>query len=144
MAMLARTALTATTRVRAAPAVSMAVRAMSTATVNQLNGVSPAILMMITPVSTPAPSVIDPFVRSPFVFETNSSLQITQMPEISNTAIECPTNSLNEPLLAVKRTYQPSVLRRKRKHGFRSRRLTIGGRKVLNRRHSKGRWRMSA
>lgn len=48
-----------------------------------------------------------------------------------------------EPLLAIKRTYQPSVLRRKRKHGFRSRRLTISGRKTLTRRFVKGRWRMS-
>lgn len=44
---------------------------------------------------------------------------------------------------AIKRTYQPSVLRRKRKHGFRSRRLTISGRKMLTRRFVKGRWRMS-
>lgn len=48
-----------------------------------------------------------------------------------------------EPLQAVKRTYQPSVLRRKRKHGFRTRRVSISGRKLLTRRFLKKRWRMS-
>uniref|UniRef100_A0AAV1TGJ9 Large ribosomal subunit protein bL34m n=1 Tax=Peronospora matthiolae TaxID=2874970 RepID=A0AAV1TGJ9_9STRA len=57
--------------------------------------------------------------------------------------LECPSESQDEPLEAIKRTYQPSVLRRKRKHGFRTRRVSISGRKVLNRRFNKGRWRMS-
>jgi large subunit ribosomal protein L34 len=62
----------------------------------------------------------------------------------NNSIVECPTDIMNEPLQAVKRTYQPSILRRKRKHGFRARRLTIGGRKILTRRFLKGRKRMSA
>ena len=47
-------------------------------------------------------------------------------------------------VLVVKRTVQPNTRRRSKKHGFRARMATAGGRAILKARRAKGRSKLSA
>jgi len=50
------------------------------------------------------------------------------------------TSEISSWIWFIKRTFQPSIIRKKRKTGFLVRQRTVGGRRTINRRRHKGRW----
>jgi large subunit ribosomal protein L34 len=81
----------------------------------------------------------------PTLVDTCRKYSIVIEPAMPTTTSSFP-NSLpslwNEFTLLIKRTFQPSIIRKRRKTGFLTRHKTVGGRRVLERRARKGRARM--
>jgi large subunit ribosomal protein L34 len=67
----------------------------------------------------------------------------TQVPtQIPSCSINHEDHLINQNIFNIKRTFQPSLIRMKRKHGFLARARTKDGRHILNRRRRKGRKRL--
>lgn len=74
--------------------------------------------------------------------------EVQQLTSIASTGLEqldpIIDNNAEGMLCATKRTYQPSVIIRKRRHGFLNRISSRGGRNVMRRRKAKGRYNITA
>ena len=71
-----------------------------------------------------------------------STLTLSPPPTIPSVNFGVLSDILQGGIWLIKRTFQPSIVRRKRKGGFLVRQRTVGGRRTLRRRRLKSRWRL--
>ena len=121
-----------------------AARQMSTASAGQLNNfLSPCALSNSTSWSAMRFAKFDPLLSLRNLLPQNNN-QVGAITIATNTSIVCSLPSLLRDLSTwlIKRTFQPSIVRKRRKHGFLRRQESVGGRRVLKRRAAKGRIRL--
>ena len=75
-------------------------------------------------------------------YSNNMHMHMNTNTNIISTITSTISNQLQDALWFLKRTFQPSVIRKRRKHGFLERHKSVGGRRVLKRRIKKGRYRL--
>lgn len=109
----------------------------------------PAFALSASPVARAA-GVVDGSIRSPSTPSPMGWIWEREAPEAWTPPCgegEVPAGEVPAPAAPLecnKRTYQPSVLIRKRRHGFLGRIATKNGRKLIQRRRTKGRWKITA
>ena len=117
-------------------------------TARKMNTISAGQLNLFTP-CTPSNSLsairfakFDPLLSLRNLLPQNN--QVGAITIATNTSIVGSLQSLLRDLSTwlIKRTFQPSIIRKRRKHGFLRRQESVGGRRVLKRRAAKGRIRL--
>uniref|UniRef100_A0A6V0YSX1 Uncharacterized protein n=1 Tax=Skeletonema marinoi TaxID=267567 RepID=A0A6V0YSX1_9STRA len=120
-------------------AAAKAARQMSTASAGQLNCFGP---YTSNSWSAMRFAKFDPLLSLKNLMPQNN--QVGAITIATNTSIVGSLQSLLRDLSTwlIKRTFQPSIVRKRRKHGFLRRQESVGGRRVLKRRAAKGRIRL--
>ena len=117
-------------------------------TARKMNTVSAGQLNLFTPYTPNSWSAIRFAKFDPLLLSLRNLLpqnnQVGAITIATNTSIVGILQSLLRDLSTwlIKRTFQPSIIRKRRKHGFLRRQESVGGRRVLKRRAAKGRIRL--